>query len=65
LVSLRTSCAAKVRVPATVVTRFYPRAVAMGNPDLIENALMAASQGEEFWLEKLPGQVFTTQIPQE
>ncbi len=52
-----------VRIPATVVTRLYPRALGIGNPDLIESALAAATNGEEFWFEYLPTQVFTEHIP--
>ena len=55
-----------VRIPATVITRLYARALGVGVPDLIENALAAAAKGEEFWFERLPGQVFTEPIkPQE
>ena len=52
-----------VRIPATVVTRLYPRALGVGNPDLIENALAGATNGEEFWFEQLPTRVFTEPIP--
>ena len=48
-----------VRVPATVVSRLYSRALGAGYPDLIENVLLAATQGEEHWLTKLPQRVFT------
>jgi DNA-binding transcriptional MerR regulator len=48
-----------VRAPATVVSRLYARALGAGLPDLIENVLLAATEGEEFWLTKLPQRVFT------
>jgi hypothetical protein len=31
----------------------------VGVPDLIENVLLAASEGEEFWLANLPQRIFT------
>jgi hypothetical protein len=43
-----------VRAPATIVSRLYGRALGVGVPDLIENVLLAATEGEEFWLTKLP-----------
>lgn len=48
-----------VRVPATIVSRIYPRALGVGVPDLIENVLLLATEGEEFWLTKLPQRIFT------
>ena len=48
-----------VRVPVTVISRLYPRAVGPGCPDLIESVLPGASKGQEFWLTKLPSQIFT------
>lgn len=48
-----------VRAPATVVNRLYGRALGAGQPDLIENVLLAATEGEEHWLTKLPHRVFT------
>jgi hypothetical protein len=48
-----------VRAPATIVSRLYARALGVGIPDLIENVLLAATEGEEFWLTKLPQRIFT------
>lgn len=54
-----------VRVPLTVVTRLYPRALGSGRPDLIENALVGATEGQEFWATKLPWMIFTNQFRNE
>ena len=51
-----------VRIPAMVVTRLYARALGVGVPDLIENAMAGSTNGEEFWFEQLPGRVFTEPI---
>jgi hypothetical protein len=51
-----------VRVPVTVVTRLYPRALGSGRPDLIENAVVGATEGQEFWVTKLPWMIFTHQF---
>jgi hypothetical protein len=51
-----------VRVPVTVVSRLYPRAVGVGCPDLIESTLPATAKGEEFWLIDLPQSIFTHQF---
>lgn len=48
-----------IRAPATIVSRLYARALGVGVPDLIENVLLAATAGEEFWLTKLPQRIFT------
>jgi hypothetical protein len=48
-----------IRAPATIVSRLYARPLGVGVPDLIENILLAASDGEEFWLTKLPQRIFT------
>lgn len=48
-----------VRAPATVVSRLYGRALGVGCPDLIENVLLAATEGQEYWLTKLPQRIFT------
>jgi hypothetical protein len=48
-----------VHVPATVVSRLYGRALGCGYPDFIENVLLGAAEGQEFWLTKLPQRVFT------
>lgn len=50
-----------IRVPVTVVTRLYPRAIADGLPDLIENSLLGTSKGYEIWAKKVPGMIFTRQ----
>lgn len=51
-----------VRVPATVISRLYPRALQEGRPDLIENVLPAVSPGEEHWLQHLPHLVFAREF---
>jgi len=48
-----------VRAPATIISRLYARALGVGYPDLIENVLLAATEGEELWLTKLPQRIFT------
>ncbi len=48
-----------VRAPATVVSRLCARALGAGLPDLIENVLLAATEGQEYWLTKLPQRIFT------
>lgn len=51
-----------VRVPVTIFIRLYPRALGPGSPDLIENAILGAAEGQEFWLTKVPHRAFTGQI---
>jgi len=51
-----------VRVPATIVNRLYPRPLGRGRPDIIENVMLIASQGEEHWLKRLPARVFTGEL---
>ena len=51
-----------IRVPVTVISRLYPRAMHEGRPDLIENSLPGAAQGQEHWLTKMPWMVFTRQF---
>jgi hypothetical protein len=51
-----------VRIPASVISRLYARAVGGGCPDLIENSLPGAEKGEEFWLSILPTTIFTNQV---
>lgn len=48
-----------VQVAVTMITRLYARTVGGGCPDLIENTLLGAGKGKEFWLTKLPGRIFT------
>lgn len=48
-----------VRAPVTIVSRLYGRALGVGYPDLIENVLLAATDGEEHWLTDLPQRIFT------
>jgi hypothetical protein len=48
-----------VRAPATIISRLYGRALGAGLPDLIENVLLAATEGQEFWLTKFPHRIFT------
>jgi hypothetical protein len=48
-----------VRIPANFITRLFARPVGGGCPDLIENALLGAGPGDELWLTKLPGRVFS------
>jgi hypothetical protein len=48
-----------IRVPVTVITRLYPRAIRMGMPDLVESSLPGAAEGQEFWLTMVPARVFT------
>jgi len=50
-----------VRVPAIIISRLYARPLGPGLPDLIESSLPGAAKGEEFWLTKLPLQIFTGQ----
>jgi hypothetical protein len=40
----------------------YPRALHEGRPDLIENSLPGAAQGQEHWLAKMPWMIFTRQF---
>lgn len=51
-----------VRVPATVISRLYARALGSGMPDLIENSLPWVVKGQEFWLTTLPLMVLTRQF---
>lgn len=48
-----------VRVPVTIVSRLYARALGPGCPDLIESSLPGAAENDEFLLTKLPYLVFT------
>jgi len=48
-----------VQIPATMINRLYPRAIAEGRPDLIESSMGGAAKGQEFWVTKLPWLVFT------
>jgi hypothetical protein len=48
-----------VRVPVTVISRLYPRALGPGSPDLIESAFPGVAQGQDHWLTKVPVRVFT------
>ncbi len=48
-----------VRVPLMLVSRLYARSIGAGKPDLIENVLIGAAKGEEFWQKELPSQIFT------
>lgn len=48
-----------VRVPLMLVNRLYVRSIGAGKPDLIENVLVGAAEGEEFWQKELPWQIFT------
>lgn len=51
-----------VQVPATVISRLYPRALGEGRPDLIENVLPGVAPGEEHWLKYLPHLVFAREF---
>jgi hypothetical protein len=51
-----------IRVPVTVISRLYPRALHEGRPDLIENSLPGAAEGQEHWLTKMPWMIFTRQF---
>ena len=53
-----------IRVPVTVISRLYPRALHEGRPDLIENSLPGAAKGQEHWLTKMPWMIFTRQFEQ-
>jgi hypothetical protein len=51
-----------VRVPVTVISRLYPRALGHGLPDLIENALPGVAKGQEHWITRVPWMIFTRQF---
>jgi hypothetical protein len=51
-----------IRVPATIVSRLYGRALGPGCPDFIENVLLAAAEEQEYWLTKLPHRVFINEL---
>ena len=52
------------RVPVTVVNRLYARPLGVGVPDMIENTLRGATEGEEFWYTdiRIPSLIFTRQF---
>ena len=54
-----------IRVPVTVISRLYPRALHEGRPDLIENSLPGAAKGQEHWLTEMPWMIFTRQFDKE
>lgn len=47
-----------IRIPVTVVSRLYSRALGVGVPDFIEAALPGAAEGEEHWLDRVPRRVY-------
>jgi len=52
---------AGVRIPVSVLTRLYPRALGHGAPDLIENAIPMVSElyGDKQYFKDFPTNVFT------
>lgn len=49
-----------VRLPLTVVSRLYPRALGVGTPDLIESAVPIVEEGMEYLLSRFPTLVFSS-----
>jgi hypothetical protein len=54
-----------VAARVVIVTRLYLRALGSGRPDLIENAVVGATEGRELWANKLPWMILTHQFEKE
>jgi hypothetical protein len=48
-----------ISLGTTVINRLYPRAVGVGNPDIIESAMPLSPNGDEFFVDLVPTCVFT------
>jgi hypothetical protein len=48
-----------ISLGTTVINRLYPRAVGVGNPDIIESAMPIAPNGDEYFVDLVPTCVFT------